>query len=55
MQVTRWNGYPVPVAGWYADPHGHRLFLRAGDLAPICPHFGPQRVSWRLVAAMPGR
>jgi len=55
MQVIRWNGYPVPVGGWYVDPHGHRVFLRAGDLAPICPQLGSQRVSWRLIAPIPGR
>jgi len=55
MHVIRWNGHPVPIGGWYADSHGHRIFLRAGDVAPVCPHFGPARVVWRLVAPMQGR
>jgi hypothetical protein len=55
MQVIRWNGHPVPTRGWYADAHGHRLFLREGELAPICPYSGPARISWRLVAPVPGR
>jgi hypothetical protein len=55
MQVIRWNGYPVPVGGWYVDPHGHRVFLRTGELAPICPQSGAARVPWRLITRMPGR
>lgn len=43
------NGYPVPAGGWYEDAHGHRVLLRAGDLAPICPRFGLVPVAWRLV------
>ncbi|MDP2623395.1 MAG: hypothetical protein Q8Q29_06320 [Actinomycetota bacterium] len=49
MNVMRWNGQPVPVDGWWIDPHGHRLFLRAGDLTPICPRSGPATVAWTLV------
>jgi hypothetical protein len=43
----------VPVEGWWVDPHGHRLFLRAGDLTPICPHSGPSPVAWTLIRGMP--
>jgi hypothetical protein len=49
-----WNGQPAPVAGWFVDGHGHRVFLREGDLAPICPHFGPAPVAWRLLYAVGG-
>jgi hypothetical protein len=55
MQVIRWNGHPVPVGGWYADPHGHRVYLRAGDIAPICSQSGPTRIAWRLVRPIPDR
>ena len=55
MHVIRWNGHPVPVGGWYVDPHGHRVYLRAGELAPICPQFGAARVPWRLIPPLPGR
>jgi hypothetical protein len=33
----------------YADGHGHVLYLRAGDLAPICPRMGPGLARWALV------
>lgn len=49
MIVMVYNGYAVPVPGMYVDGHGHTLFLRAGDLAPVCPMMGPSTVRWRLV------
>jgi hypothetical protein len=55
--LTVYNGQRNPASGWYVDRHGHRLYLRAGDLAPICPRQGPALVMWRLtrevVAAAP--
>ncbi|MDX1691902.1 MAG: hypothetical protein R3290_12865 [Acidimicrobiia bacterium] len=53
MQITVWSGQAVPRGGWFLDGHGHRLFLRAGDLAPICPAMGPAAVAWRLVREIP--
>lgn len=47
------SGHPVPLGGWYVDPHGHRVFLRSGDIAPICPRLGPAAVDWRLVMVVP--
>ena len=44
-----YNGQENPRSGWYVDPHGHRLFLRAGDLAPLCPRLGLGTVCWRLL------
>jgi hypothetical protein len=44
-----WNGQRSPVGGWFEDEHGHRLYLRKGDPAPICPRFGPTLVRWRVV------
>lgn len=43
------NGQPVSVTGWFVDLHGHQLYLRRSDLAPICPHRGPGPIWWRLV------
>lgn len=43
-----YNGQENPISGWFVDVHGHRLFLRRGDLAPICPHLGPAIARWRL-------
>lgn len=44
-----YNGQENPLTGWYVDSHGHRLFLLAGRLAPICPFQGPGIARWRLV------
>ncbi|MFQ5947723.1 MAG: hypothetical protein ACE5KX_02535 [Acidimicrobiia bacterium] len=44
-----WNGEVARVGGWYIDDHGHQLFMRRGDPAPVCPHFLPAAVHWRLV------
>ena len=44
------SGHLVEVGGWYVDDHRHRVFLRRGEPAPICPRFGPARVTWRLAA-----
>ncbi|NQV06396.1 hypothetical protein HQ535_07580 [bacterium] len=53
MNVMVYNGYAVPVSGKYVDNHGHILFLRVGDLAPICPMMGPSTVCWRVVRKVP--
>jgi hypothetical protein len=53
--MIRWNGQPVPIDGWWVDPHGHRLFLRVGELAPICPRSGPTAIAWTLVRGVPRR
>ena len=47
------SGQRVDVGGWYLDPHRHRVFLRPGEPAPICPQFGPTAVVWRLLRAIP--
>lgn len=47
------SGRRAEVGGWYLDQHGHRLFLRSGEAAPICPHLGPATATWRLVAEVP--
>lgn len=46
------SGQKIPVSGWFVDRHGHRLFLRRDDLAPICPHLGPEATTWKLLAPM---
>lgn len=46
--MTIHSGQPISTTGWFVDPHGHQLFLRRGQLAPICPRFGPVAVWWRL-------
>ncbi len=43
------NGQQNEITGWFMDRHGHQLFMRRGDLAPICPHSGPAPQMWRLV------
>ncbi len=48
------NGQRVPVTGWFVDRHGHRLFLRRDDLAPLCPYRGAEPTVWRLVQAVAG-
>jgi len=53
MQIMVWSGQPAPVGGWFVDPHGHRMLIRAGDLAPICPFLGPATAQWRLVCEIP--
>lgn len=55
--VTLSNAQPVPASGWYEDQGGDRLYLRKGDLAPICPRHGLSLTRWRLVIplAHPGR
>ena len=47
--MTLHNGQPSAVQGWYVDMHGHQLFMRRGDLAPLCPYSGPTAALWRLV------
>lgn len=43
------NGQSAPVGGWFTDQHGHRLYLRRGEVVPLCPHLGPcGTVLWRL-------
>ncbi len=49
MVVILHNGQRARVSGWFVDLHGHRLFLRRKDMAPICPHRGPGPMLWRLV------
>ena len=53
MQVLIWSGQPAPVGGWFVDLHGHRMLIRVGDLAPICPYLGPSTAQWRLVCEIP--
>ena len=44
------NGRVITTTGWYCDLHGHQALLRAGELAPPCPHsVGP--ALWRLMDA----
>lgn len=50
---TVWSGMPVPTGGWFVDRHGHRLFLRRGEPAPICPMIGPTPTPWQLLAEVP--
>ena len=52
MQVVT-SGQPVTMGGWFVDQHGHRLLLRAGEPAPICPHLAPATACWRLVVPIP--
>ena len=47
--ITLHNGQQNQVQGWYVDLHGHQLFMRRGDLAPLCPHSLPTPALWRLV------
>ncbi len=47
--TTIHNGQSSPIQGWYVDLHGHQLFMRRGDLAPLCPHSTPTSALWRLV------
>ncbi len=47
--TTLHNGQQNEITGWFVDVHGHQLFMRRGDLAPICPHAGPAPALWRLV------
>ena len=49
MRPIVYNGQELPVGGMYVDDHGHVMFLRAGDLAPICPRLGPSIVRWILI------
>ena len=49
MRPVVYNGQELPVGGMYADDHGHVMYLRAGDLAPICPRLGPTVVRWVLI------
>lgn len=48
-----WTGQASTRRGWYTDQHGHRLFLRRGEPAPICPFLGPAGVWWRLTIEVP--
>jgi hypothetical protein len=48
-----WTGQSSPRRGWYVDQHGHRLFLRRGEVAPICPFLGPAASAWRLQVELP--
>ena len=51
LMVT--SGQPVTCGGWFVDQHGHRMLLRAGEPAPVCPYLAPAAVCWRLVVALP--
>ena len=53
MQIVVWSGQRAPVGGWFLDPHGHRMLIRAGDLAPICPFLGPAPATSRLLREIP--
>lgn len=46
------SGNRVEVGGWYVDTHHHPIFLRVGDVAPVCPRVGPALVTWRLVVPL---
>ncbi len=50
---TMWTGQPAAHRGWFVDQHGHRLFLRKGEMAPICPYLGPIGTMWRLAVPIP--
>ncbi len=47
------TGMPSPWSGWFVDQHGHRLFLRRGEIAPICGFLGPAGTLWRLAVQIP--
>jgi hypothetical protein len=47
------SGQPTTTPGLYVDPHGHRLLLRSGERAPLCPLSGATPVLWRLVHPIP--
>jgi len=49
--IVHYNGQPARATGWYVDTHGHRVFLRRGDLVPLCPHSGVMTVLWRLLGS----
>jgi hypothetical protein len=48
------TGFPSPSTGYFADDHGHCLFIRRGELAPICMYSGPATMRWRLVREIAG-
>lgn len=43
------SGQSAPTPGVYVDAHGHRLQLRPGEPAPLCPFSGATPMRWRLV------
>lgn len=47
------SGQPAPVSGFYLDEHGHRLFLRPSELAPLCRFSGATPIRWRLIQSVP--
>ena len=47
--LIMWSGQPAPADGFYVDEHGHRLFLRRREPAPICVYSGSAVIRWRLV------
>lgn len=49
------TGTPAPASGYFVDEHGHPLFLRREEPAPICMYSGPAVIRWRLVREIPGR
>ena len=53
MAIILFNGQPSPIRGWFADGHGHRILIRRGDMAPICPRLGPGVIQWRLMQEIP--
>jgi hypothetical protein len=49
------NGQAAPVGGLFLDQHGHRLYLRRGQIVPLCPQYGPfSVVQWRLCRLLDG-
>jgi hypothetical protein len=47
-----WSGLAAPADGLYVDEHGHRLFLRGGEPAPMCVYSGAAVIRWRLIRAL---
>lgn len=53
--IAATSGQAAPAGGWFVDQHGHRLYLRRGQIVPLCPQYGPLSVvQWRLLRLLDG-
>lgn len=50
--LTAINGTTARESGYYADPHGHRVFVCRGDLVPSCPLYPFATTAWTITAAI---
>ena len=51
--ITRLNGVPVQIGGYWSDRHGHTVFVCEGQRLPSCPSYPYENTFWQLHAPVP--